>query len=131
MRFVRNWEEFPTIDYAPKVKVRTVSGDKVQLSLVEYQPGASVSMHKHPDGEQIMYVLEGRMRLNVGGEEAEMSPGYVAVIPANIMHSTKALERTVFLEAVHPIRMNLLVGYIGLSDDEYESDKAQELRNVD
>ncbi|MEX0324027.1 MAG: cupin domain-containing protein [Puniceicoccaceae bacterium] len=38
-------------------------------------PGSSNEMHKHDDGDEVIYVIEGEMRIVVDGEEAFLGEG--------------------------------------------------------
>ena len=121
MTFIRRWDEFPVVEEIPKVKRRAICGDQVMMARVEYEEGAVVGKHRHP-AEQILYVLEGRIRVKIGDEESDMGPGNIAVIPSGAYHATRALEAAVFVEAFHPIRQSYLIGYCGPSDAEFKSD---------
>ena len=53
--------------------------------------GTRAEPHYHPC-EQFIYVLRGRQRITVDGEEHLAGPGDVIHIPPNAVHSTIALE---------------------------------------
>ena len=81
-----------------------MAGEKMMLSLVEFQPGAVVEEHSHPH-EQMGMLLEGRARFFVGGEERILSPGDMWRIPGDVKHKVVALDQTVkALDFFHPIR---------------------------
>ncbi len=51
-------------------------------------PGEAHNFHRHPGREEIIYVLEGAAEQWVGSEKRHLGPGDVAVIPADLPHST-------------------------------------------
>jgi quercetin dioxygenase-like cupin family protein len=57
-------------------------------------PGEAHNFHRHPDREEIIYVLEGTAEQWVGREKSLLGPGDVALIPANVPHSTLNVGET-------------------------------------
>jgi mannose-6-phosphate isomerase-like protein (cupin superfamily) len=45
-----------------------------------------VRLHKHPKENHILYILSGRGKGQIGDTTAEVGPGQVVVIPANVPH---------------------------------------------
>jgi mannose-6-phosphate isomerase-like protein (cupin superfamily) len=70
-------------------------------------PDYSPPLHRHDFGTESFYVLEGRVRFVVGGEEIECGPGDVAVVPPSTPHSFLTLgeEPTRVLDLVAPGRL--------------------------
>lgn len=55
----------------------------------EFQPGAVVPRHSHP-GEEIGYVVEGELTLEIDGKPAQkLKAGEAFFIPAGTVHSAK------------------------------------------
>jgi mannose-6-phosphate isomerase-like protein (cupin superfamily) len=48
--------------------------------------GAATTPHYHPKTEEIYYILEGRGRMTVGQETAEVGPGDAVAIPPGARH---------------------------------------------
>jgi mannose-6-phosphate isomerase-like protein (cupin superfamily) len=44
-------------------------------------PGKSSRLHYHPEAEESYFILKGRGRLRIGGEESEVSAGQMILIP--------------------------------------------------
>ncbi|MEW6301875.1 MAG: cupin domain-containing protein [Verrucomicrobiota bacterium] len=65
-----------------------VAADKLQLCRASLPPGQGHNFHRHPDLEEIIYVLEGEVEQWVEREKQVLKPGEVAHIPANIVHAT-------------------------------------------
>lgn len=111
---ITRWDEFPTVEYVRGVRRQTVSGEKVMLTRIVYRGGVVVPDHHHP-AEQIMLVEQGRLWAKVAGEEREVGPGNILVIPSDWVHAFRQLgeEDVVFYEAFAPIRLEYLVGFKG------------------
>jgi len=70
-----------------------VLGD-VMLALHEAVPKLKGTPHRHPSA-QITYMLRGRMRFSVEGEERVLSPGEFAYAPPNALHGIESLDEEV------------------------------------
>jgi quercetin dioxygenase-like cupin family protein len=56
---------------------------------IDFDPGAVAPRHSHP-GEEIIYVLEGLLEYQVGGEPPRtLKAGDVLFIPAGVIHAAK------------------------------------------
>jgi len=84
-------DDFREIEIAPGVRIKTVAGEKIMFSFLEFQPHASIPPHSHPH-EQMGFVLEGQFELNIGGERKLVKKGDVYLIPSNVEHSGFAGE---------------------------------------
>jgi quercetin dioxygenase-like cupin family protein len=66
-----------------------VEGDRMIVGLMWMPAGTGAEAHSHPN-EQWIYILEGRFRATVGGQDVEAKAGSVLYIPSNVVHSGKA-----------------------------------------
>ena len=63
-----------------------------EVFIVVLDEGEAPPLHQHDDTEQIFYVLEGRGRLTIRGEEHyDLSPDDVVRIPPSTPHSVEAV----------------------------------------
>ena len=69
----------------------TITGDQLEVGYYSEPKGTGAKSHRHKS-EQIMLVLEGRMRMRIAEETREISAGEVAVIPSDVDHEQVALE---------------------------------------
>jgi quercetin dioxygenase-like cupin family protein len=53
--------------------------------------GGGHGPHRHPNAEEILYVLRGRARQGVGDEERELAPGDAALVRRDQVHWTHSL----------------------------------------
>ncbi len=88
----------------PGVNIHTLAGEKMMMSLVEFEPGAIVEKHSHPH-EQMGMVLTGTAHFFVGEEDRVVGPGGMYRIPGGIPHRVVALDGPVqALDFFYPIR---------------------------
>ena len=54
--------------------------------------------HKHDDCDELFYVLEGELFIDLEGKETvSLKPGDIFTVPSKTMHRTRSNERTVNL----------------------------------
>ena len=76
-------------ELTPGVKLKTMWGDKIMMSLVELDPGSEVPLHSHPN-EQAGMVLEGEFEFTIGTESKKVKKGEYYIIPGGIEHRVVA-----------------------------------------
>jgi len=70
--------------------------------------GSVMPPHSHPQ-EQIVHILEGKMRLIVEGVPHELSTGDSFYLASNVPHGVKTLSATRVLDTFSPPRNDYLV----------------------
>lgn len=70
--------------------------DKMEVTKIAFAKGQGAKAHRHAE-EQLMYVLEGRLRVTLEGEQYEVGLGQATFNPSNAEHAVEALEDTVAL----------------------------------
>ena len=96
--------EFGYVSAAPGIWRKTlVFGDKTLLTEFILDKGAVLAHHRHPE-EQTGYLVSGHMILTIGDEVQEVRPGDSWMIPPNVEHHAKILERSVAVEVFSPRR---------------------------
>ncbi|MEO8619603.1 MAG: cupin domain-containing protein [bacterium] len=64
-------------------------GREVIQARVDIAAGMGSARHKHP-GEEIIYVLEGRLEYTIDGKApVTLKPGDVLFVPAGVVHSAR------------------------------------------
>jgi quercetin dioxygenase-like cupin family protein len=71
------------------VASKTFWGDKMLLSLVEFDPGSEGATHSHSH-EQAGVVIEGEIEFTIGEVKQLLKPGDCYVIPSDVEHSATA-----------------------------------------
>lgn len=93
------WDQLIQETVTPKYSTAhggTVTGQVIEVGRYNFSAGTGAVPHQHPQ-EQIMCVLSGRLRVDIGGEERVLEPGDAAHMPPGVPHGVTALEDTVVL----------------------------------
>lgn len=69
----------------------------------EFRLGSSIHEHDHPE-EEVYEVIEGELEVTIDGVTHVARPGLVAIVPANVRHSVKALTDGRAIIVDHPAR---------------------------
>jgi quercetin dioxygenase-like cupin family protein len=91
----------------PKGKVevrRAMVGEDILMLHVFREKGLIDPVHKHMDHETVAYLIRGRLRLVIGGEEFIAGPGTSWIHPRGVEHFSEALEDCEQLEIKSPPR---------------------------
>jgi len=56
----------------------------------DFKRGSAIHEHFHPQ-EEVYEVIEGELEVTIDGVAQIARPGLVAIVPANVQHSVKAL----------------------------------------
>ena len=92
----------------PGIELKTlVHGQKTLMAEFRLQAGSSLPAHSHPH-EQTGYLVQGRLRLQVGQESHECGPGDSWCIPSEVEHGAEVLEDAVAVEVFSPVREDYL-----------------------
>ena len=71
-----------------------VPGREVVQARAEFEPGASIGKHTHP-GEEIGYLLEGTLELEVAGmPNSTLKAGDAFFVPAGTAHAAKNVGKS-------------------------------------
>lgn len=100
---------------APGVEVRLVAGGHLMTCWITLAPETDLPLHEHPN-EQIGVVVEGRIRVTVGGETRQLGPGGAYVVPPNVRHGgSTGAEGCRLVESFSPPREDYLARAAGAS----------------
>ena len=100
--------ENPTIEICPGVTRRTVANGKTMYQmLATLAAGSRMPAHSHPQ-EQIVHILEGKMRLIVDGVPHELSAGDSFYLASNVPHGVEVMLPTRVLDTFSPPRDDYL-----------------------
>ena len=90
-------------ELAPGIHGYYAHGEKHTLGLVELKKGSIVPMHSHIH-EQITYILEGQLDMNIGGVDYSLTNGMYHVIPSGVPHSAIAIIDCKLIDTFSPVR---------------------------
>ena len=106
------WDDLPKEALSPELSRRLITTERMMLAHVYLEQGCIVPKHSH-ENEQLTWILEGRLRLWLGEDEAEVvdvAAGEVLHIPAHVPHRAEALETTLDVDIFCPPRQDWLDG---------------------
>ena len=101
------WDEIALEKITEMISQKIVSGEREMLAQIYLKRGALVPMHSH-ESEQMTYILQGALKVVVGGEEMTVREGEVLHVPSRIPHQAEALEDTFELDVFSPVRKDWL-----------------------
>ncbi len=100
--------EHPWIDIAPGIRRRTITyGTLMYQMIAKLDAGSRMPEHKHAH-EQIVHVLEGRMKLIVSGVPQELKGGESFYLASNVPHGVETIDDTMVLDTFSPPRDDYL-----------------------
>lgn len=79
-----------------------VTGEHIEVGRLSFKAGTGAVEHQHPH-EQVMYVISGRLSVDMDGEHAELGPGMGFHAPPNHAHKVQAIEDTLVISCKHVI----------------------------
>ena len=103
------WDTVAVEHLTDSFRRRMIVGIKEMLVRWEFNKGAVAARHSHPH-EQIVVMVQGKLRLMVGDAETVMGQDDIVVIPPNTPHEAEALEDTVVIDIFSPPREDFLTG---------------------
>jgi quercetin dioxygenase-like cupin family protein len=104
---VHRWDEIALEKVTEMISRKIVSGEREMMAQIYLKRGALVPIHTH-ESEQMTYILQGALRVQVDGEEIIVREGEVLHIPSRLPHQAEALEDTLELDVFSPIRAEWL-----------------------
>ena len=65
------------------------TGGTTSVIVAWHKPGEGPPAHVHFKQEEILFIIEGRYEVTVGGETVQAGPGSIVFIPRNVVHRFK------------------------------------------
>ncbi len=104
---LHRWENIAPDKVTAMISRKVVSGAREMLVQVYLKKGAMIPKHAH-ESEQMTYVLQGRVKFLVAGDEVLVSEGEVLVIPSGVEHQAEVLDDTFEIDFFSPARQDWL-----------------------
>ena len=97
-------EELPWGPHEWLCRPGLVEAEKLLLVRVRMPPGKAHRFHRHPEMEEIIYIIEGQAEQWVEQEKKILGPGDSAHIPIDVVHGTYNAgdDTLVFLAILSP-----------------------------
>ena len=104
---VHRWDEIALEKITEMISQKIVTGEREMLAQIYLKRGALVPVHSH-ESEQMTYILQGALKVVVGGNVLTVREGEVLHVPSGVPHQAEALEDTLELDVFSPIRQDWL-----------------------
>ena len=85
-----NTESLAVVERLPGWFGRYFHTETMTFAHYNFRRGSTIHEHHHPE-EEVYEVIEGELEVTINGNAQIAKPGLVAIIPANALHSVKAL----------------------------------------
>jgi quercetin dioxygenase-like cupin family protein len=80
-------QQKPTIQSLLRTDLQGIPGQETIFEVLTIPPGGATPRHLHPDGHELVYVLEGATTTEIDGQDARTyRVGEVLHVPPNIAH---------------------------------------------
>ncbi len=104
---LHRWDEIALEKITEMISQKVIAGEREMLAQIYLKRGALVPVHAH-ESEQMTYILQGALKVFVGGSEITVREGEVLHIPSGVPHQAEALEDTFELDVFSPVRQDWL-----------------------
>lgn len=71
----------------------TVNNSVVHVAIIE----GEFHWHKHVNDDEFFYVIDGKLLMDLEDKTVELNPREGFMVPKNVMHKTRAPQKTVIL----------------------------------
>ena len=112
---LHRWDEIALEKVTEMLSRKLVTGEREMIAQIYLKRGCVVPNHSH-ESEQMTYVLQGALKMLVGGEEITVREGEVLHIPTSVSHQVEALDDTFVLDVFSPIRQD----WVDRTDDYFQ-----------
>lgn len=104
----------------------TVGASDVVFGVTFFPPGSKHDIHRHPNAEEVEYLIGGKGIARVGEDDVELAPGEAVYVPRNEYHGfANTSDETAVMAWCYAGAGSLEeAGYVTLANDERASDPA-------
>lgn len=91
------------VERLPGWRGRYFHSPSMTFAHYDFKRGSTIHEHFHPQ-EEVYEVIEGELELTIDGLAGVARPGMVAIVPANVRHSVKAITDGQAIIVDYPLR---------------------------
>lgn len=77
-----------------------VGAKYLKINITEYAPGTAHTLHRHPEQEEVIYILEGEGISRTDSGDQPIGPGCFVFVPSNTDHATLNVQKDRPMKAV-------------------------------
>jgi quercetin dioxygenase-like cupin family protein len=78
--------------------------------------GKTTPLHRHPEADEMAYILEGEVIVNVDGKETRVAAGGMSFVPKGVPHALLVVSETARLLSLHSPAATSQAFYRGASE---------------
>jgi quercetin dioxygenase-like cupin family protein len=94
-------QQKPTVQLLLQADLQNIPGQETALEILTIPPGGATPRHIHPDGHEIVYVLEGTTTAEIDGRETRnYGVGEAVHVPPNVPHIGRNASATAPLKVL-------------------------------
>jgi len=83
--------KLPAIERLPGWRGRYFDSPSMTFAHYEFDAGSSIHEHSHPQ-EEVWEIVEGQLEITINGVTQLTGPGFAGIVPANTLHSVRAIS---------------------------------------
>ena len=98
-----NEKEFVRVDWGRTKNLfgpENVGSKYLKINITEYSPGGEHTLHRHPDQEEVIYILEGEGISRTKAGDQPIRAGSFVFVPADTDHATINLVKDKPMKAI-------------------------------
>jgi quercetin dioxygenase-like cupin family protein len=96
-------KSIPAKKLVPGITGYYAHGKELTFGYVEITAGSNLPQHHHVH-EQITYIVEGQLDMEIDGKIVSLIAGMYCVIPSNVSHGAFAVTDCKAIDVFHPVR---------------------------
>jgi len=93
----------PVLERLPGWKGRYFNSASMTFGHYEFDAGASIHEHSHPQ-EEVWHIVDGEVEITIDGVSGRAGPGSVGIVPPDTLHSVKAISSGKAIVVDYPLR---------------------------
>ena len=98
-----NEREFNRVEWGKTENLfgpENVGAKYLKINITEYAPGTAHTLHRHPDQEEVIYILEGEGISRTDSGDQPIRAGSFVFVPAGTDHATINLSKDKPMKAI-------------------------------
>jgi quercetin dioxygenase-like cupin family protein len=95
--------DLEVVEKRPGWRGRLFQSPSMTFAHWDFDAGSTIHEHFH-EQEEVWHVIEGDLEVTIGGAAQVAGPGMVAIVPANVAHSVRAVSDGKAIVVDHPVR---------------------------
>ncbi len=100
---ITDTRQLAVLDKLPGWRGRLFHSASMTFAHWDFDAGSTIHEHRH-EQEEVWHVLEGELEVTIDGGAHVAGPGMVAIVPAQALHSVRAVSDGKAIVVDYPLR---------------------------